>query len=301
MFKKILVPLDGSELSEQALTYAEELAGTHNSEINLIYVCESGEAEYRHMYQLYIEKTAEQVRNHVKSYHPEEVGLLVPSRAVVLDGDPASEIINYADRNYISLICMVSHGRSGIVPWSMGSTTFRVIQRTTKPVLLIRASISNLILGKGEIFNKILVPLDGSEDGEAALPYVKELTSRITSEVILYQVVAPGKHVHTIGGLDYVPFPETELEHLVTEARQYLENTGKKLTDTKATISYEVKTGDAAQSIIEFADEINARLVAISTHGRSGIRRWISGSVAYKILQASNTPVLLARAPEVNS
>lgn len=301
MFRKILVSLDGSELSEQALPYAEELAGTHNSEIELIYVCEPAEVEYRHMYQLYIEKASEQVRNHVKFYHPEETGLLVPVRAAVLDGDPATEIINYADRNYINLICMVSHGRSGIVPWSMGSTPFRVIQRTTKPVLLIRASASDVKLNKGELFSKILVPLDGSEDGESALPYVKELTSRIASEVILYQVVAPGKHVHTIGGLDYVPFPEPELEHLVAEAWKYLKNVGEKLTNTKATVSYEVKTGDAAQSIIKFADEINAGLVAISTHGRSGIRRWISGSVAYKILQSNNTPILLVRAPEVNT
>jgi len=299
MFKKILVPLDGSELSELALKYAEEMAVTLNSEVELVYVCVPAEKGYRHMHELYIQKMAEQVRNHIKAYHPGEAGLLVPVKTAVLDGDPAAEIISYADRNYINLIAMVSHGRSGIVPWSMGSTAFRVVQRTTKPVLLIRANAPGVEAGKGEIFSKILVPLDGSEDGETALPLVKELTNKIESEVILLQLVIPGQHVHTVGGLDYVIFPEPELEHLVEEARQYLENVSQKLADTKATIRCEVKTGNAAQGIIKYADDINARLVALSTHGRSGVRRWISGSVAYKVLQAGNTHILLVRAPEV--
>jgi len=69
MLNKILVPLDGSELSELALPYAEELAGALNSEVELVYVCEPEEIEYRHMHQLYIEKMAEQVRSHIKAYH----------------------------------------------------------------------------------------------------------------------------------------------------------------------------------------------------------------------------------------
>lgn len=300
MFKKILVPLDGSELSEQALMYAEELAVINGSEITLVYVCEPEEDEYRHMHQLYIEEIAERIVNNRKTYHPGEASTVGPVNTKILDGGPAAEIIDYAERNDISLICLVSHGRSGIVPWSMGSTAFRVIQRTKKPVLLIRASESDVKINRRDIFSKILVPLDGSEDGEAALPHVKDLTSKIKSDVILYQVVTPGKHVHTIGGLDYVPFPEPELEHLEEEARKYLKNTRKNLADTMATVSYEVRTGFAAQGIIEFADEIKAGLVAISTHGRSGIRRWISGSVAYKVIHACNAPVLLVRAPEVD-
>ncbi len=87
------------------------------------------------------------------------------------------------------------------------------------------------------------------------------------------QVVAPVQYVHTVGGLDYVSFPEQEVEHLKAEANQYLEKISKNLADTKAIVKSEVKTGNAAQEIIKFADETNARLVAISTHGRSGIMR----------------------------
>ncbi len=246
MFKRILVPLDGSELSERALPYAEELAGVLNSEVEMVYVCESAESQYRHMHQLYIEKIAQTARNHIKAYHTKEAGPAASVKAVILDGDPAAEIIDYAEKNDISLVVMVSHGRSGIMPWSMGSVAGRVMREISKPVLFIRGSALSLKVGKGEIFDKILVPLDGSETGEAALLYVKGLTEHLKAGVTLLQVVAPGQHVHTIGGLDYILFPEEEVEHLRAEAKRNLEETGKKLADTRDIVKYEVRTGNAA-------------------------------------------------------
>ncbi len=80
-----------------------------------------------------------------------------------------------------------------------------------------------------------------------------------------------------------------------------LEEAGKKLADTKAIVKYEVKTGNAAEEIIKFADETNTCLVAISTYGRTGIGRWISGSVADKVWQAGHTPVLLVRVLKVKA
>lgn len=301
MFKRILVPLDGSELGELALPYAEELAGVFNSQVDLVYVCEPEESEYRHMHELYVEKMAQQVSSHIKDHYTGEAGPAARVKPVVLDGDPAAQIVDYAEKNDISLVVMASHGRSGIMPWSMGSTAITVIQRISRPVLFIRANIPRRKARRRRRFSKILVPLDGSKNGEAALPYVQGLASKLKSEVTLLQVVEPGKRVYTVGGLDYIPFPEEELEHLKTEALQYLEEVSQKLTNTKATIRSKVKVGHAAQEIINFADETNTRLVAISTHGRSGVKRWISGSVAYKVLQAGHTPVLLVRIPETES
>ena len=288
MYKRILVPLDGSKLAELALTPAEELAGTFNSELVLVSVCEPVEDQYRHMHQLYIEKIAEVIKSRIESKTSVKV------KSVVLLGEPAEEIINHAEKNEISLIIMVTHGRSSIMHWAMGSIASKVLQRVSMPLLLIRARAP--YLEAEGLFDRILVPLDGSDAGEAALPYVKELTERLKSEVILLEVVAPGQHVHTVGGLDYVLFTEQHMESLKADVKQYLEKIGGRLAGTKATIRCEVKTGDAAQEIIRFADETNTRLVAISTRGRSGIRQWIFGSVAHKILQAGNTPVLVVRA-----
>lgn len=290
MFNRILVPLDGSNLAELALPYAEELAGALSSEVDLVEVCEHKDSQHRHMHQLYIEKMAELVRNRIK-----EVGPIVKVKPVVLDGESAAEIIGYAEKNSIRLIIMATHGRSGIMRWAMGSVANKVLHRISMPMLLIRAKAPILKEGKGEMFSKIVIPLDGSNTSEVVLPYVRELTEKLKSEVILFQAIALGQHVHTIGGLDYVRFTEQQVESMKTEAKRYLEKVSSKLMDTKATIRSEVKVGDAAQEIIKFTDEIHACLVAISTHGRSGIRQWILGSVTNKVLQSGNAHVLLVR------
>lgn len=291
MYKRILVPLDGSKLAELALPYVEELAGVFNSEVVLIGIFEPGESQYSHMYQLYIEKMAEAVRNRIK-----KVGSRVIVRPVVLDGRPAEGIIDYAEKNDVSLIIMVSHGRSGIMSWTLGSVANKVLQRTGTPILLIRAKASQLEAGAQGLFNRILVPLDGSDVGEVVLPHVRQLTEKLESEVILLQVVAPGQHVHTVGGLDYVRFAEQQIESMKAEAKEYLDKVSKRLAGTKGIMRSEVRVGDTAHEIIKFADEANIRLVTISSHGRSGIRQWISGSITHKILHAGNTPILLVKA-----
>ncbi len=225
-----------------------------------------------------------------------EVGLPVSVRPVILDGDPAAEIIDYSEKSDISLIVMVSHGRSGIMPWPMGSTAVRVTQHTTIPVLFIRASVSSLKTGREKMFNQILVPLDGSNVGEAALPYVRQLTSKLKSGVTLLRVVAPGQHVHTIGGLDYFNYPEQLVERMRLEASAYLEKVRAQLTGTGTIVRCEIKSGNAAQEILKFSDENDVRLVAMSSHGHSGIQRWVLGSVSYKVLHNGKTPLLLVRA-----
>jgi len=289
MFERILVPLDGSRLAETALPYAEELAGAFNSEVILIGVCEPAEEQYHHMHQLYIEKMAELVKSHIKG------GTRVKVKSVSLVGELAQEIIDYAEESSISLVVMTTHGRSGIMPWAMGSIANRVLPRIKIPILLIRAEVPSSKVGEGGGFSRILVTLDGSEAGEAALLYVRELAEKLSSEVILLQVVAPGQHVYTVGGLDYVVFTDQQVESMKTQAKQYLEKVTKKLTGIS--VSSEVRVGDAAREIIRFADETNTSLVAISSHGRSGIKQWIFGSVTHKILQAGNMSVLLVKAP----
>jgi len=293
MFSRILVPLDGSSLAELALPYAEELAEAFDSEITLIDVTEPEESEYLRMHQLYIEEMADRVRSHMK------MGTGVKVKPVSTVGEPAQEIIDYAEENNISLITMTTHARSGIMPWTMGSIANKVLQRISMSVLLIRAKTPDLKVSKGSMFNKILIALDGSETSEAVLPYARELAEKLRSEVVLLQVVTPGQHTHTIGGLDYITFTDQQIESMKAQSRQYLEKKSKELTGITATIKCEVKTGDAAREIIKFAEETNTRLVAVSAHGRSGIKQWILGSVSHKIIQAGNTPTLLVKAPGV--
>ena len=293
MFSKILVPLDGSKLAELALPYAEELAGAFNSEVDLVEVCEKKDCPERHIHQLYVERMAELLRNRLKAMGP-----AVTVKAVVRDGGPAAEIIDYAEKSRISLIIMATHGRSGIMLWAMGSVANKILHNINIPILLIRAKAGAIKRGKRKMFSKILVPLDGSNTGEAILPHVIELAKGLKLEVTLFQVIAPGTHVHTIGGLDYVRFAEQQIESMKANAKQYLEEVSQKFKGTKATVRSGLKFGDPAEEIIKFAGETDTHLVAMSTHGHSGIERWTFGSVAHKIIHAGNTPLLVVRAPE---
>ena len=295
MWEKILVPLDGSNLAELAIPYAEAVAGVFGSEVALVYVSEPAESQYRHMHQLYIEEMAGQMKERIKDYGIGRVAV----NPVVLTGEPAAEIVDYAEKNNISLIIMASHGRSGVMPWAMGSISNKVIHKTSTPVLLIRARVPRPEVDRSQILNKVLLPLDGSEAGEAAVPYIQELIARSESEVILFGVVPAGQHVRTVGGLDFVHYPEEHLESVKAEAREYLERVYHRLSGGRGSVRIELRMGDVAHEIIKFAEETNAGLVAISAHGHSGIGKWVFGSIAHKILHASNTPVLLVKAPGV--
>ncbi|MFC1933099.1 universal stress protein [Chloroflexota bacterium] len=149
---------------------------------------------------------------------------------------------------------------------------------------------------------RILVPLDGSKVGEAALPYVEELISKLSPEVeveiTLFQVVS--KTYYTVAGEAGVkiPYTEKEMEQIKRKATDYLSKVGEGLKSKRTTLEFKVEAGNAAEEIIKVADEINADLIAMSTHGRSGLSRWAFGSVTDRILRGGNKAVLVVRAVE---
>jgi len=149
---------------------------------------------------------------------------------------------------------------------------------------------------------KILIPLDGSRIGEAALPYVEELVSklspRVKVEVTLLQVVSLLTH-YVVAGEAVAPitYTEKEMEQIQQEARDYLNTVGEGISK-KVGVKIKVEVGNAAEEIIKAADEINVDLIAMSTHGRHGISRWAFGSVTDKVLRGGHKPVLLVRAPK---
>jgi len=157
------------------------------------------------------------------------------------------------------------------------------------------------------MFNKILVPLDGSKLGEAAIPFVNEIVSGAREdrriEITLLQVI-PGKKdfipVNTwqAGGVVRVPYTEAELEQIKKPVIEYLDKVSEALKkNPMVTVKSLVKVGDdPASQILKASNELQIDLIAISTHGRSGITRWAFGSVADKILRGGNTPVFMVRA-----
>ncbi|MBI4640048.1 MAG: universal stress protein [Candidatus Tectomicrobia bacterium] len=142
------------------------------------------------------------------------------------------------------------------------------------------------------MYKRILVPLDGSELAEAILPQVEELAQALQGEIFLVRVVFVS--IHSYPGLDL-----TQLQlSVINEAESYLEKVAQRLTQKGLKVDTSVRYGDTAEEILEHIHDRGIDLIAMSTHGRSGIKRWMLGSVAEKVLRAASVPLLLIRASQ---
>jgi len=153
------------------------------------------------------------------------------------------------------------------------------------------------------MYERILIPLDGSKVGEAALPYIEELASKLSPEVkvevTLFQVVTSLTHYVVSGQASAnVAYTVEEMEQIKRGVMGYLDKAGGGLRSKGAIVKIKVGIGNAAEEIIKAADEINADWIAMSTHGRSGISRWAFGSVTDKVLRGGNKPMLMVRVPK---
>lgn len=155
------------------------------------------------------------------------------------------------------------------------------------------------------MIRKLLVPLDGSKVGEAALEHVEELIPQLSSttvkyEVTLFQTITSLSHYVIAGEASVqVPYSEKEVEQIKKNTVEYLEKAGESLRNRGITVKTKVTTGGrAADEIIKAAEETGADLIAMSTHGRSGLSRLTFGSITDKVLHSANVPVLVVRAPK---
>lgn len=160
---------------------------------------------------------------------------------------------------------------------------------------------------------RIIVPLDGSKVGESALPYVEDLMSKMSpeveKEVVLLQVltkeqVAPQVTVATAARTQagvFLDIDELEKkgEETKTQALHYLDEVGETLRDEGITVTAKLAVGNAAEEIVKTAEETDANLIAMSTHGRSGLSRWAFGSVTDRVLRwEGKIPIAMIRAPK---
>jgi nucleotide-binding universal stress UspA family protein len=298
MYERILVPLDGSALAEVALPYAEELSGRLGSEVTLIFVSELVDDSYQRMRQLYLQNIVEVTKQAAETYLPKSgKKQKIQVKSVTFDGNPAEQIVEYADKENVGLIVMSTHGQSGITRESLGSIANKVVRATSRPVALIRAKGYHPDVRRNGTLTKLLLTLDGSKVGEAGIPYAVELASRLGAKVVLLRVLGMSYGTFSSTGEAFVAYySEEQMEADKALAKDYLENIAGQLKQKGVTVETQVKFGNAAEEIISLAGEIHADLVIMSTHGRSGIGRWVFGSVAEKVLYEGYTPLMLVRA-----
>ena len=294
MYEKMLVPLDGSEQAEVALPYAEELAGRLGSQITLLCVSESEEVLPYYRCDICLKKLVEPTKRNAESYQEQGRGKEVKVDSVILTGYPAEQIVDYAAKEDIGLIVMATHGRTGVRRWALGSVANKVVKATRRPVALIRASGARADVREKGILHKALVPVDGSADGEAIMPYIEELASKLGAELTLINILPR----------DYTTEREEQvdrLEELRASARAYLDKQVALLKEKGIAARAEfreVMEGAEAEEVIKLAVELDVDVVAMSTHGRYGARdtgRMTFGRVADNVLNGGNAPLILVR------
>jgi nucleotide-binding universal stress UspA family protein/FixJ family two-component response regulator len=282
VYNRILVPLDGSPATEVALPYAEKLAGRLGSEVTLIYVGNWAKDQYQHMGRFYIQKMVETTKQGARRYAKKSEQQVIKVRSAILVGDPAEEIVRY-----------VKQERIGLVLTAMGSVADKVLRVANRPMVLMGVRGAHPDVQGKSILSKVLVPLDGSRESEAVIPYIEELASNLRLDVVLLQVLAGSYYPISVRGYDHIRSSKEQMESDKALAKAYLDKVGARLKKKGVTVESEVRFGVAAEEIIKLTDEICADVVAMSTHHQNGAARWIYGSVAKKVLRRRDISLLM--------
>jgi nucleotide-binding universal stress UspA family protein len=288
MYSRIVVPLDGSQLSEQVLPYVKYLAEVFGASVELVNAIETEDIPEDAIAE--IEEDSVGHLQQIAAGFPQQL----KPRYTVEPGHAAEVILNAAEAQEGTLIVMATHGYSGLQRWFLGSTAHKVVQAATCPVLLVPAGTADSPDGDLMEYDKIIVPLDGSTLAEQILPYVIDLSKSLNMELIIVRAYNPKFPGTTIRMHEVSQIVHDAAENYVAEKVRQLQSEGVKK------VSYKVLRGIPAEQITDFALETARSLTAMCTHGKHGVGRWVLGSVTDAVIHSCAEPVLVVRATNGN-
>lgn len=303
-FQHILVPVDGSRLSEEAIPTAVTLAQKAGDagKITLLRVKQFDPTFY----------PPENAYGIPKGVYPEleeyltKLATAIKAQGVEVDtfasyGDPAMTIVDTAEERGCDVIVMVTHGRTGGSRLLHGSVADRVLQGASIPVLLLKHGEQPTRTFDPLNRPRLVVPLDGSPLAEAILPLAAQLALQLGASVTLLRSLdLPDLTIANNGraaaGIDAIKvIIPTEREN----ARTYLEKIQQHMQAQGIPTAMQVTEGGAAEDIAQQASELQEAgevvVIVMATHGRTGLGRWLYGSVAGALLHLATTPMLVIR------
>lgn len=296
MYTRMLIALDGSKTAENVLPYARSLAKVLKIPVQLIGVIEishyTSDARASYLDSLIdaaIRRNQEYLQRVAKTFPSASVGCTVEG------GVPEEIIITKAAEDRGTFIAMATHGRSGFNRWLLGSVAEKVLRGASNPVLLVRGiEEANT---EGEMApDRVVVPLDGSQLAEAVMPIVVELAKAAKLKVILLRTYSAPPIMYRISHEDFLHDLNKMLAELKTEATSYLDKIADQLKSKGlADVVQIVSEGEAAETIIELARGAPNSLIVMCTHGHSGVKSWVFGSVTEKVVRHGGNPVLVIR------
>lgn len=297
MYTKILVPLDGSELADRALPTAFALATQSEGEVLMVralvperVLVPDALSGYGLLWpdRPHDEATREARESMLKNRDKAPRG--VRTRFQLLEGNAAEAIVESAVDNKCDLIVMSSHGYSGMTRWVLGSVAEKVLHAAPCPVLVMRGKLD---------LSRLLVPLDGSQLAERALRPALDLAEALGGSVTLLRAVQPVP-LTDIENLNQAErgLGQRYTEELIREAQDYLDFTARTHARPRVEMHTVVTPEAPADAILRYTDMHDLDLIVMSTHGRTGVSRWIYGSVTDKVLRGSHHSMLVYRPAE---
>ena len=299
MFTRILVLLDGSDLGDWGLPLAAALARRSDARLELVHVREP--YSVAHNAPVYDNRLEDEIRartrtrlENTKERVTEYLGR--DALLAVLEGPVTRTLETHIASSGADLVVMATHGRGGLSRLWLGSVADYLARHSTVPMLYVRPQTTGVTWRGEPLLRRIVVPLDGSELAETVLDRAVTLATPGETELALLRIVVPLVAVPRPDIMDGLPFALADLSRRQREAEAYLEHMSAELRASGFAATTKVSAnGHIARAILEYAEEVEADLIALSTHGHGGAARLLLGSVADKILRAASMPVLMLR------
>jgi nucleotide-binding universal stress UspA family protein len=301
--RAVVVPVDGSNFAEHAIPYGLAVARRTGAPLHLALVHVPGDlATPGYPLAEAVAARVAQDRDREANYLQELMERLAPSgvelRPALLRGAVADALSGYAEEHEVDLVIMTTHGRGGLQRAWLGSTTDGMIRRCCAPLLLIRPcdETREILPSSDRAFTRVLVALDGSETAERALADAVELPLTDDASLVLAHVMAPAVAAASPYLPQTIQLSEEEMAHREESLGAYLKSVaavtelGDRAVETRVVVDY-----DVAPAVIALAEEVDADLIALGTHGRTGLRRMVLGSVADKVIRGTRRAVLVHR------
>ena len=296
MFKRLLVPLDGSQLAESVLPAAQSLAECFRATIVVFHAVEQDAPATIHGDRHLMSTEEAQTYLRDVAARLARPNLMVETNVhAVTEVDVARSIIEHITELNADLIVLAEHGSSGLRDMLVGNIAQQVVQGATTPVLFVRPRMEG---APTFTCRKILIPLDSTPIHEPALPVAIDIARACGAALHLTTVVPTTGTLSAerAGAGMLLPATMTAVLDLAQRgAVEYLQNTTARLLADGVSATATVVRGDTAPAILNVAESTGADLIVLATHGRANFDAFWSGSVTPKVLSKSEVPVLLVR------